>query len=74
MRRYVLRRLVQSLVVLFGVSVLVFAVVHLVPGDPIRLALGTRFDQETYDALRERSGLNQPLLVQYFSWIGNALT
>jgi len=74
MRRYVLRRLVQSLVVLFGVSVLVFAVVHLVPGDPIRLALGTRFDQETYDALRERSGLNQPLVVQYFSWIGNALT
>lgn len=74
MRRYVLRRLVQSLVVLFGVSVLVFAVVHLVPGDPIRLALGTRFDQETYDALRERSGLNQPLVVQYFSWVGNALT
>ncbi|HLR94768.1 MAG TPA: ABC transporter permease [Jiangellaceae bacterium] len=74
MRRYVLRRLVQSLVVLFGVSVLVFAVVHLVPGDPIRLALGTRFDQETYDALRERSGLNQPLVVQYFSWIGNAVT
>ena len=51
-----------------------FALVHLVPGDPIRLALGTRFSQETYDALRERSGLDQPLLEQFFGWFGRALT
>ncbi len=53
---------------------IVFALVQLVPGDPIRLALGTRFDQETYDALLARSGLDQPLLQQYFSWAGRALT
>jgi peptide/nickel transport system permease protein len=61
-------------VVLAGVSVIVFALVHLVPGDPIRLALGTRFSQETYDALRERSGLDQPLVEQFFGWAGAALT
>lgn len=74
MRRYVLRRAAQSLLVLVGVSVLVFALVHLVPGDPVRLALGTRFDPETYEALRERAGLDQPLVVQYVNWAGGALT
>jgi peptide/nickel transport system permease protein len=60
--------------VLVGVSVVVFALVHLVPGDPVRLALGTRYSQETYDALRARSGLDQPLVEQYFTWAGRALT
>ena len=53
---------------------IVFALVHLVPGDPIRLALGTRFSQETYDALQARSGLDQPLVQQFFSWFGGAVT
>ncbi|HEX6337800.1 MAG TPA: ABC transporter permease [Jiangellaceae bacterium] len=73
MTRYVVRRLAQSAAVLAGVSILVFAVIHLVPGDPIRVALGTRFDQATYDALLERSGLDQPLVTQYFSWLASAL-
>jgi peptide/nickel transport system permease protein len=71
--RYVVRRLAQSAAVLVGVSILVFAVIHLVPGDPIRVALGTRFTQETYDALLERSGLDQPLVTQYFTWLASAL-
>ena len=73
MTRYVVRRLTQSAAVLIGVSILVFAIVHLVPGDPVRIALGTRFDQAAYDALRERAGLDQPLITQYFTWVGNAL-
>jgi peptide/nickel transport system permease protein len=68
------RRTLQALVVLVGVSIATFALVHLVPGDPVRLALGTRFDQGTYDALRARAGLDQPLVAQYFSWFGHALT
>jgi peptide/nickel transport system permease protein len=56
------------------VSVLVFALVHLVPGDPVRLALGTRYSPETYQALRARSGLDQPVVLQYFTWAGRALT
>jgi peptide/nickel transport system permease protein len=61
-------------VVLAGVSVLVFSLIHLVKGDPTRLALGTRFSQESYDALRHRNGLDLPLVEQYFVWVGHALT
>jgi peptide/nickel transport system permease protein len=61
-------------VVLAGVSVLVFSLIHLVKGDPTRLALGTRYSQESYDALRERNGLDLPLVEQYFRWAGRALT
>jgi peptide/nickel transport system permease protein len=71
---YVVRRTLQAIVVLFGVSIVVFAIVHLVPGDPIRLALGTRFNPQAYDALRRRSGLDKPLVPQYFYWLGHALT
>jgi peptide/nickel transport system permease protein len=61
-------------VVLVGVSVLVFSLIHLIKGDPVRLALGTRFSQESYDALRERNGLDRPLIEQYVTWAGRALT
>lgn len=74
MTGYAVRRTLQAVVVLFGVSVLVFAIVHLVPGDPIRLALGTRFDPKTYAELRHRSGLDQPIVEQFFTWLGNALS
>lgn len=74
MTGYVVRRVLQALLALLGVSVIVFALLHLVPGDPVRTALGTRFDQETYEALRARAGLDQPVVVQYFSWLGAALT
>jgi peptide/nickel transport system permease protein len=72
--RYLLRRVGQAVIVLFGVSLAVFSIIHLVPGDPVRLALGTRFNQETYDALVARAGLDDPLVVQYVNWLGNALT
>ena len=60
--------------VLAGVSLLVFSLVHLVPGDPVRLALGTRYSQETYDALRARNGLDLPLVEQFVTWAGRAVT
>jgi peptide/nickel transport system permease protein len=74
MARFVLRRLTQSAVVLLGVTLVVFLLLQLVPGDPVRVALGTRFDQETYDALRERSGLDRPLPIQYVDYVAGALT
>lgn len=74
MGSYALRRALQAVVVLLGVSVIVFALVHVVPGDPIRVALGTRFDPDTYAALRERAGFDRPLVVQYVTWLGSALT
>jgi len=70
---YVAKRVAQSLLALLGVSIVVFALIHLVPGDPVRTALGTRFDQELYEVLRARAGLDQPLIVQYFDWLFRAL-
>jgi len=69
MIKYVARRISHMVVVLFGVSIAVFSLVHLVPGDPIRVALGTRFNEETYQALLVSSGLDRPLLEQYVSYI-----
>jgi peptide/nickel transport system permease protein len=74
MLRYLARRGLQALGVLLGVSVLVFAIVHLVPGDPIRVSLGTRFDQATYDILYARAGFDQPLPIQYLNWLTSAMT
>ncbi len=74
MTGYLLRRIAQAAVVLLGVSVVVFALVHLVPGDPIRVSLGTRFDPQTYAALRARAGFDKPLPLQYLSYIGHAVT
>lgn len=74
MTTYLASRLAQSAVVLAGVAVLVFAIMQLVPGDPVRIALGTRYTEAAGAALRERSGLDQPVLVQFVTWAGSALT
>jgi peptide/nickel transport system permease protein len=72
--RFLARRVLYSFAVLVGVLVVVFALVHLVPGDPVRIALGTRYTPEAYEALRSASGLDRPIVVQFFSYLGNALT
>jgi peptide/nickel transport system permease protein len=74
MRGFLVKRLLQMILALLGVSIVVFALMHIVPGDPVRVALGTRFDQELYESLRERMGLDRPLVEQYFSWLRGALT
>ncbi|MFA7514110.1 MAG: ABC transporter permease [Mycolicibacterium vanbaalenii] len=63
-----------SAVVMIGVLVVVFALVHLVPGDPVRIALGTRYTPEAYEALRAASGLDRPIVSQFFGYLGSALT
>ena len=71
---FLARRLAYSLVVLVGVLIAVFALVHLVPGDPVRIALGTRYSPEAYGALRQASGLDQPLVSQFVNYLGHAVT
>ncbi|MGV0646448.1 ABC transporter permease [Mycolicibacterium sp. XJ2546] len=72
--RFLARRLLYSAVVMVGVVVVVFTLVHLVPGDPVRIALGTRYTPEAYDALRQASELDKPMLEQFFGYLGSALT
>ncbi len=69
MARYLVRRLLLTIPVLLGVATLVFALIHLVPGDPAQSMLGEGASQEEIDQLRQKLGLDRPLLVQYQSFL-----
>jgi len=73
MTTYIIRRLALSLVVLIGVSVLVFGLIHLAPGDPARLMLYDTAPEEEVQAMRKTLGLDQPLYLQYWLFLSNAL-
>ena len=71
MLRFVLRRLSQTLAVLFTVSVIVFAIIRLIPGDPVYTMLGSEYTEQAYRDLRIKLGLDRSLLTQYLLWIGD---
>lgn len=73
MTAYILRRLIMLVPVLLVVGVVVFALVHLTPGDPAAVILGDRATPEDIERLREQLGLNEPLPVQFVHWFGNML-
>ena len=69
MARYLVRRLLLTIPVLLGVATLVFALIHLVPGDPAQAMLGEGASQEEVDRLRTALGLDRPLLEQYVAFL-----
>jgi peptide/nickel transport system permease protein len=71
--RYILQRLFSTIFVVFGITFVVFMIIQLVPGDPARVVLGVAASEENVAALRERLGLNEPVLVQYGEWLVNLL-
>lgn len=73
MTSYILRRLVMLIPVLIVVGVVVFALVHLTPGDPAAVILGDRATAEDIARLRDQLGLNDPLPVQFARWFSNML-
>ncbi|NJK45606.1 MAG: ABC transporter permease [Pleurocapsa sp. SU_196_0] len=73
MGAYLLRRLFGLIPVLIGVSILVFAFVRAIPGDPARVMLGERATEESVRRIREDLGLNRPLPEQYLKFVGNLL-
>lgn len=75
MSQYLIRRLAFSIPVLLGVSIAVFLMLHLIPGDPALAMLRGQpsVTQDDVNRLREQMGLNDPLPVQYLNWIGNVL-
>jgi peptide/nickel transport system permease protein len=73
MKKYVIRRLISVIPVLWLVSVLVFGLIHLVPGDPVLVILGTTAEKDQVEAMRHKLGLDRPVLLQYGSWIGHLL-
>lgn len=73
MGKYLLRKTATLLVVLLVVSFVTFFIIHLTPGDPAHVMLGSEATAEQVEALRERMGLNRPLPVQYVEWLGGVL-
>lgn len=73
MTTYILQRCVALIPILFGVSVLVFILMRLAPGDPVRTMLGMEVSQAEIDQVREAYGLNQPLPIQYLGWLSRAV-
>ncbi|WP_174614591.1 nickel ABC transporter permease [Virgibacillus ihumii] len=70
---FLLRRLSLMVIVLFLVSIIVFSLVNILPGDPAMLMLGVEATPESLEALREEMGLNDPLYVRYFDWVAGVL-
>ena len=73
MLRYLFRRLALTIPVLLGVATLVFALIHLIPGDPAQAMLGETAAEQDVQALRERLGLDRPLLEQYGRFLQGAV-
>ncbi|MGG3467529.1 ABC transporter permease [Neobacillus pocheonensis] len=72
--KFLVRRLLLTIPILFLVSVLTFSLIHLIPGDPARVILGQEATPEAYQSLRAELGLDKPIVVQYFTWVGHVLT
>ncbi len=76
MKRTLAKRLLQMIIVLFGISFFTFCLTYLAPGDPVRTmyaASGTMPSEEIIEATRDEMGLNDPFLMQYARWLGNCL-
>lgn len=73
MSRYLLRRLLQAVLVLVGVTVIVFVMLNLLPGGPVHAILGTHWTPSRARLVKAQLGLNKPLVEQYFVWVKGLL-
>ncbi|MFK5979573.1 MAG: ABC transporter permease [Rhizobiaceae bacterium] len=71
MTSFIIRRLVQSVLILLGVSLITFVLLYWLPADPVRQIAGRSATAQTVQNIREQLGLDQPLVVQYWRYLGN---
>jgi len=71
--RFLVRRLIDSIFVLLGLSMVIFVIARVMPGDPARMAVGARAPQWVVDRIREQMHLNDSLPVQYYYWLQGAV-
>jgi peptide/nickel transport system permease protein len=74
MANYILKRLVQTVIVLLIVSLLCFTLLYLMPGDPVYALYGGEITPEKYQQYYTQMGLDQPLIIRYFKWMGGVLS
>ncbi len=73
MARFIASRLLYTLLILFGVSVVAFGLIHLIPGNPLDILLPPEAPKSVVDHLRAEFGFDKPLYVQYLAWLGRVL-
>lgn len=73
MLKYILRRLLLAVPLILGISFLVFGLLHLAPGDPVRMLAGREAPPEVIQAISKEWGFDKPFLVQYFVWLKKVL-
>lgn len=73
MSKFIIRRLLQTIPVLFGVSILVFSMMYLIPGDPAQIMAGEGASPKTVEQIREKLGLNEPAPTQYLKYMKNVV-
>src|SRR5690554_388267 len=73
MGQYILRRLIALIPVLIGVSIVVFALIRMIPGDPVVTMLGERARVEDIERVRRELGFDRPIYIQYLEWMGEIL-
>lgn len=69
--RYILKRVLKTVPIVIGVTLIAFLILHLTPGDPARIMLGSYATEENVQALREKLNLDLPLPLQYLTWLKN---
>src|SRR5215470_17457822 len=74
MQEYILRRLMLAVPTVLGVTIIVFLMMHFIPGDPVALLLGNYYTEAVATAIRQQYGLDRPLPVQYVLWLGRLVT
>ncbi|CAM4518978.1 MAG: ABC transporter permease [Paenibacillus macerans] len=73
MKAYIFKRLLIMVPVLIGMTIIVFSIIHAIPGDPAETILGQKATEQSKEALREQLGLNNPWYQQYFTYMGDLL-
>src|SRR6185369_8728414 len=74
MARFIALRLLHTVLILFGVSIVAFGLIHLIPGNPLDILLPPEAPKAVVDQLRAEFGFDKPLYVQYLAWLGRVLT
>ena len=74
MKRYIFKRILLAVGILFAISVITFFVLNIIPGDPVALMLGDNADPETVETVRHNLGMDKNLVLQYLDWMGGFLT
>ena len=70
---FLVRRAMHSIFVLLGLSIVIFVIARVMPGDPARMAVGPRASEDAYNRLRQQMHLDEPLHIQYYYWLWDAL-